>query len=87
MVGTQWPSKLGTQTAVSEHASRSDQSSSNSSCARSAAGNLLSIASTARGLEVAGSVSVYAFLINKPRNEYNAIIWLDRVTSPQYLLS
>jgi hypothetical protein len=36
---------------------------------------------------VAGSVSVYAFLINKPRNEYNAIIWLDRVTSPQYLLS
>jgi hypothetical protein len=32
-----------------------------------------------------GSVQIYAFLINKPKNEYNAIIWLDRVTSPQYL--
>jgi hypothetical protein len=30
-------------------------------------------------------VLVYAFLINKPKNEYNAIIWLDRVTSLQYL--
>ena len=28
-----------------------------------------------------GSVLVYAFLINKPKNEYNAMIWLDRVTT------
>jgi hypothetical protein len=66
---------------------RLDQSPSNSSRARPGAGNLLSIAFNRLRLEVAGSVSVYAFLINKPRNEYNAIIWLDRVTSPQYLLS
>jgi hypothetical protein len=24
---------------------------------------------------------VYAFLINKPKNEYNARVWLDRVTT------
>jgi len=28
-----------------------------------------------------GSVLAYAFLINKPKNEYNAMIWLDRVTT------
>jgi D-alanyl-D-alanine carboxypeptidase/D-alanyl-D-alanine-endopeptidase (penicillin-binding protein 4) len=28
-----------------------------------------------------GSVLAYAFLINKPKNEYNAVIWLDRVTT------
>jgi serine-type D-Ala-D-Ala carboxypeptidase/endopeptidase (penicillin-binding protein 4) len=28
-----------------------------------------------------GSVLVYAFLINKPKNEYNARVWLDRVTA------
>jgi serine-type D-Ala-D-Ala carboxypeptidase/endopeptidase (penicillin-binding protein 4) len=28
-----------------------------------------------------GSLLVYAFLINKPRNEYNAVVWLDRVTT------
>ena len=28
-----------------------------------------------------GSVLVYAFLINKPKNEYNAMVWLDRVTT------
>jgi hypothetical protein len=47
MAWTQWPSELGIQTEVSEHASRLDQSPSNSSWARPAAGNLVSIASTA----------------------------------------
>jgi serine-type D-Ala-D-Ala carboxypeptidase/endopeptidase (penicillin-binding protein 4) len=28
-----------------------------------------------------GSLLAYAFLINKPKNEYNAMIWLDRVTA------
>jgi D-alanyl-D-alanine carboxypeptidase/D-alanyl-D-alanine-endopeptidase (penicillin-binding protein 4) len=28
-----------------------------------------------------GSVLVYAFLINKPKNAYNARVWLDRVTA------
>jgi serine-type D-Ala-D-Ala carboxypeptidase/endopeptidase (penicillin-binding protein 4) len=28
-----------------------------------------------------GSVLVYAFLINKPKNEFNAMVWLDRVTT------
>jgi serine-type D-Ala-D-Ala carboxypeptidase/endopeptidase (penicillin-binding protein 4) len=28
-----------------------------------------------------GSLLVYAFLINKPKNEYNAMVWLDRVTT------
>ena len=28
-----------------------------------------------------GSLLVYAFLINKPKNEYNAVVWLDRVTT------
>jgi D-alanyl-D-alanine carboxypeptidase/D-alanyl-D-alanine-endopeptidase (penicillin-binding protein 4) len=28
-----------------------------------------------------GSLLVYAFLINKPKNEYNARVWLDRVTT------
>ena len=28
-----------------------------------------------------GSVLAYAFLINKPKNEYNAMVWLDRVTA------
>ena len=28
-----------------------------------------------------GSLLVYAFLINKPKNEYNARVWLDRVTA------
>ena len=28
-----------------------------------------------------GSLLVYAFLINKPKNEYNAVAWLDRVTT------
>jgi len=28
-----------------------------------------------------GSLLVYAFLINKPKNEYNATVWLDRVTA------
>jgi serine-type D-Ala-D-Ala carboxypeptidase/endopeptidase (penicillin-binding protein 4) len=28
-----------------------------------------------------GSVLAYAFLINKPKNEYNAVVWLDRVTT------
>jgi serine-type D-Ala-D-Ala carboxypeptidase/endopeptidase (penicillin-binding protein 4) len=28
-----------------------------------------------------GSLLGYAFLINKPKNEYNAMVWLDRVTA------
>ena len=28
-----------------------------------------------------GSVLVYAFLINRPKNAYNARVWLDRVTA------
>jgi serine-type D-Ala-D-Ala carboxypeptidase/endopeptidase (penicillin-binding protein 4) len=28
-----------------------------------------------------GSLLVYAFLINRPKNEYNARVWLDRVTA------
>ena len=28
-----------------------------------------------------GSLLAYAFLINKPKNEYNAMVWLDRVTA------
>jgi D-alanyl-D-alanine carboxypeptidase/D-alanyl-D-alanine-endopeptidase (penicillin-binding protein 4) len=28
-----------------------------------------------------GSLLVYAFLINKPKNEFNAVVWLDRVTT------
>lgn len=28
-----------------------------------------------------GSLLVYAFLINKPKNSYNAVVWLDRVTA------
>jgi serine-type D-Ala-D-Ala carboxypeptidase/endopeptidase (penicillin-binding protein 4) len=28
-----------------------------------------------------GSLLAYAFLINKPKNEYNSMIWLDRVTT------
>ena len=28
-----------------------------------------------------GSVLVYAFLINNPKNAYNAKVWLDRVTA------
>jgi D-alanyl-D-alanine carboxypeptidase/D-alanyl-D-alanine-endopeptidase (penicillin-binding protein 4) len=28
-----------------------------------------------------GSVLAYAFLINKPKNEYNSMVWLDRVTT------
>ena len=28
-----------------------------------------------------GSLLAYAFLINKPKNEFNAVVWLDRVTS------
>jgi serine-type D-Ala-D-Ala carboxypeptidase/endopeptidase (penicillin-binding protein 4) len=28
-----------------------------------------------------GSVLAYAFLINKPKNEYNAVVWLDRATT------
>jgi D-alanyl-D-alanine carboxypeptidase/D-alanyl-D-alanine-endopeptidase (penicillin-binding protein 4) len=28
-----------------------------------------------------GSVLAYAFLINNPKNEYNAVVWLDRVTT------
>jgi serine-type D-Ala-D-Ala carboxypeptidase/endopeptidase (penicillin-binding protein 4) len=28
-----------------------------------------------------GSLLVYAFLINNPKNEYNAVVWLDRVTT------
>jgi D-alanyl-D-alanine carboxypeptidase/D-alanyl-D-alanine-endopeptidase (penicillin-binding protein 4) len=28
-----------------------------------------------------GALLVYAFLINKPKNEYNARVWLDRVTA------
>ena len=28
-----------------------------------------------------GSLLVYAFLINQPKNEYNARVWLDRVTT------
>jgi D-alanyl-D-alanine carboxypeptidase/D-alanyl-D-alanine-endopeptidase (penicillin-binding protein 4) len=28
-----------------------------------------------------GSLLVYAFLINNPKNEFNAVVWLDRVTT------
>ena len=28
-----------------------------------------------------GSLLAYAFLINKPKNEFNAMVWLDRVTA------
>ena len=28
-----------------------------------------------------GSLLAYAFLINNPKNEYNARVWLDRVTT------
>ena len=28
-----------------------------------------------------GSLLAYAFLINNPKNEYNAMVWLDRVTA------
>jgi serine-type D-Ala-D-Ala carboxypeptidase/endopeptidase (penicillin-binding protein 4) len=28
-----------------------------------------------------GSLLAYAFLINKPKNEFNAMVWLDRVTT------
>jgi D-alanyl-D-alanine carboxypeptidase/D-alanyl-D-alanine-endopeptidase (penicillin-binding protein 4) len=28
-----------------------------------------------------GSLLVYAFLVNNPKNEYNAVVWLDRVTA------
>jgi serine-type D-Ala-D-Ala carboxypeptidase/endopeptidase (penicillin-binding protein 4) len=28
-----------------------------------------------------GSLLAYAFLINKPKNEYNSMVWLDRVTA------
>ncbi len=28
-----------------------------------------------------GSLVAYAFLINKPKNEFNAMVWLDRVTT------
>ena len=28
-----------------------------------------------------GSLLAYAFLINNPKNEFNAMVWLDRVTA------
>jgi serine-type D-Ala-D-Ala carboxypeptidase/endopeptidase (penicillin-binding protein 4) len=28
-----------------------------------------------------GSILAYAFLINNPKNEFNAMVWLDRVTA------
>jgi D-alanyl-D-alanine carboxypeptidase/D-alanyl-D-alanine-endopeptidase (penicillin-binding protein 4) len=28
-----------------------------------------------------GSMLAYAFLVNEPKNEWNSIVWLDRVTA------
>jgi len=59
-----------------------DQSLAGRGVVRGKTGTLNKVRARAGVLRAAdGSVLAYAFLINKPKNEYNAVVWLDRVTT------
>jgi serine-type D-Ala-D-Ala carboxypeptidase/endopeptidase (penicillin-binding protein 4) len=59
-----------------------DQSLAGRGVVRGKTGTLNKVRARAGVLRTAdGSVLAYAFLINNPKNEYNAVVWLDRVTT------
>jgi serine-type D-Ala-D-Ala carboxypeptidase/endopeptidase (penicillin-binding protein 4) len=59
-----------------------DQSLAGRGVVRGKTGTLNKVRARAGLIRTAdGSLLAYAFLINKPGNEYNAVVWLDRVTT------